>query len=198
MSTELRAELAAIRAAMEREDRINACQHAEDDGRCLLCEADAEYMVPPCWVRDSAAVAGTIAVLKSGGIVSVLLPLALVAAVGASGCATWQQTTKTSLDAASAAAETAHVAVRTHFDAKCEAIARDCAKAKLPACPSLVTCQEERHKPIVALSGIQAACLVGYSAIVIADKGTALQKAAEVARLVGDLLAALKLVGVKL
>lgn len=146
----------------------------------------------------AAAVAGTIAVLKSGGIVSVLLPLALVAAVGASGCATWQQTTKTSLDAASAAAETAHVAVRTHFDAKCEAIARDCAKAKLPACPSLVTCQEERHKPIVALSGIQAACLVGYSAIVIADKGTALQKAAEVARLVGDLLAALKLVGVKL
>jgi hypothetical protein len=107
-------------------------------------------------------------------------------------CASWQQTTKTSLDAASAAAETAHVAVRGHYDRKCEAVARDCAKAKLPACPSLVTCQEERHKPIVALSGIQAACLIGYGAIGIADKGTALQKASEAARLVVDLLGVLR------
>ena len=113
-------------------------------------------------------------------------------------CASWQQTTKTSLDAASAAAETAHAAVRGHYDAKCEAIARDCARIKLPACPSLVTCQGERHKPIVALSGIQAACLVGYSAIVISDKGTALLKAAEVVRLVADLLGVLRGLGVKL
>ena len=60
-----------------------------------------------------------------------------------------------------------------------------------------MTCQEEKHKPIVALSAIQAACLVGYSAIVVADKGTALQKAAEVVRLVKDLLAALKTMGVQ-
>lgn len=142
----------------------------------------------------AALVAATIAALK-GGVVPVLV---LSLGLGASGCATWQQTTKTSLDAASAAAETAHVAVRTHFDAKCEAVARDCAKAKLPACPSLTTCQDERHRPILALTGIQAACLVGYSAIVISDKGTALQKAAEVARLVSDLLAALKSAGVSL
>ena len=120
----------------------------------------------------------------------------MLCALMLTGCASWQATTKTSLDAASAAAETAHVAVRGHYDAKCEAIARDCAKAKLPACPSLTTCQEERHQPIVALSGIQAACLVGYSAIVIADKGTALAKAAEVVRLVSDLLGALKGAGV--
>lgn len=61
MSAKLRAELAAIRAAMEREDRINACQHAEDDGRCLLCEADAEYMVQPQWVRDKPDIAGQLA-----------------------------------------------------------------------------------------------------------------------------------------
>ena len=118
-------------------------------------------------------------------------PMILLALL-CSGCTSWQATTKTSLDAASAAAETAHVAVRGHYDAKCEAVARDCARAKLPACPSLVTCQEERHKPIAALSGIQAACLVGYSAIVIADKGTALQKASEAGRLVIDLLGVLR------
>jgi uncharacterized protein YceK len=121
----------------------------------------------------------------------------LVGTLALSGCGSWQSTTKTSLDAASAAAETAHVAVRGHYDAKCEAIARDCARAQIPACPSLVTCQEERHKPIVALSSIQAACLVGYSAIVIADKGTALVKAAEVAKLVADLLRVLKGLGVQ-
>lgn len=131
------------------------------------------------------------------GGAGVLLPLALALVVASAGCgASWQQTTKTSLDAASAAAEVAHVSIRGHYDRRCEERARECAAAKLPDCPSLKTCQDERHKGVAVLSGVQTACMLGYSAIAIADKPTALAKALEAAKAVAELLAALKTQGV--
>jgi hypothetical protein len=120
----------------------------------------------------------------------------LIACLALCGCTSWQSTTKTSLDAASAAAETAHLTLRGYYDARCEGFARDCAAAKLPDCPSLKTCQEQRHKGVQALSGVQTACLLGYNAIAIADKPTALARALEAARALTDLLAALKAQGV--
>ena len=124
--------------------------------------------------------------------------LMMLAALALTACGSWQATTKTSLDAASALVETAHIPVRDHFDRKCGAIARECGLAKVPDCPSLKTCHETWDEAVAWLKRAQAVCLVGLGAILISDKPTALAKAAEAVKLGSELLSHLKALGVQL
>lgn len=121
---------------------------------------------------------------------------ALFALLCLPACATWQQTTKTSLDAASALVETAHVAELLHFDQKCTKVARECAAAHVPECPTLKTCHEEWDGVVVWLKRAQAVCLAGFGAVLVADKPTAIGKAAEAMKLATEIAAMLRRLGV--
>ena len=98
--------------------------------------------------------------------------------------------------AASALVETAHVAELLHFDAKCLKVARECAAAHVPECPTLKTCHEEWDGVVVWLKRAQAVCLAGFGALLAADKPTAIAKAAEAMKLATELAAMLRRLGV--
>lgn len=94
----------------------------------------------------------------------------LLGAALLSGCATWQQTAKVSLDSAGEVAVGARQVGEPRWIAACDADARACAAATDPTCPALVACQAKHHAWNTALKAVHTARFVGYSAILAADQ----------------------------
>lgn len=146
------------------------------------------------WPLTSRAPTATIPPRSGGNPLGLVLACSLT--LGASGCATWQQTLKIGLDSAGEAAVGVRPLIEAHYATKCEAVARQCAAAKTPDCPLLVACQTARKQAEAPLQAVHVARVLGYSAISASDKGAATSAAAKASQVLADALAALRAGGV--
>lgn len=149
------------------------------------------------------------------GVIGALCALALGASLLTlpAGCAGWQQTTKTALDAAGAASKglTALAGPALHKrcgDAANVCLASGCASRattnseaisqckREPQCGLLWQCMDEREAIIKALDAVDQAIAAGYTFLAIGDEKEASARLAKVLQLLGELQQLLRRIGV--